>query len=339
MRMIFIITKIFIAASLFAIACNAQASSLVGVTYEGSGAQFIRLAPDTGIDAPVGPLTTSYAGGFLGDGSSVDPITGSFFLQGFDPNSSKRLYTWDIQTGTLLSSPIISSPVFDIKWDRASGTVVAITAAASGNREWTHVDPLTGSVTPVGSGLPTIGALAGGVSSIDPIVGTVFLMGKETGDDGGLNRLFSIDTETGVLLASPAFSDQTVGAIEWDEGSNTLFGLISGTNGIELSSIDPITGLVTSTGVALPEIASFGQGDTVLDPSAGVFYVWGSEPGDTGLDRHFFSIDLQTGELISSTQVTPFISALEFVPIPSALWLFGSGLLGLIGISRRKKTA
>ena len=29
----------------------------------------------------------------------------------------------------------------------------------------------------------------------------------------------------------------------------------------------------------------------------------------------------------------------EVVPVPAALWLFGSGLLGLIGISRRKKAA
>jgi len=27
------------------------------------------------------------------------------------------------------------------------------------------------------------------------------------------------------------------------------------------------------------------------------------------------------------------------VPVPPALWLFGSGLLGLIGISRRKRSA
>lgn len=30
---------------------------------------------------------------------------------------------------------------------------------------------------------------------------------------------------------------------------------------------------------------------------------------------------------------------MNFVPVPGAVWLFGSGLLGLIGISRRKKTA
>jgi len=32
-------------------------------------------------------------------------------------------------------------------------------------------------------------------------------------------------------------------------------------------------------------------------------------------------------------------SGIAVVPIPGALWLFGSGLLGLIGIARRKKTA
>ena len=36
-------------------------------------------------------------------------------------------------------------------------------------------------------------------------------------------------------------------------------------------------------------------------------------------------------------QLNPMnISALD-IPIPSALWLFGSGLLGLVGMARRKK--
>ena len=27
------------------------------------------------------------------------------------------------------------------------------------------------------------------------------------------------------------------------------------------------------------------------------------------------------------------------VPVPAAVWLFGSGLLGLVGVARRKKSA
>jgi hypothetical protein len=38
-----------------------------------------------------------------------------------------------------------------------------------------------------------------------------------------------------------------------------------------------------------------------------------------------------------------FIDNLHFgnavVPIPAAIWLFGSGLLGMVGIARRKKAA
>jgi len=64
-----------------------------------------------------------------------------------------------------------------------------------------------------------------------------------------------------------------------------------------------------------------------------------------------------TGELLLSTSglyqlemnsnigfsalVTPYVggftATVETVPIPSAVWLFGSGLLGLIGVARRKK--
>ncbi|MGB7934539.1 MAG: PEP-CTERM sorting domain-containing protein [Gammaproteobacteria bacterium] len=32
------------------------------------------------------------------------------------------------------------------------------------------------------------------------------------------------------------------------------------------------------------------------------------------------------------------LSDVSAIPVPATVWLFGSGLLGLIGISRRKKT-
>ena len=43
---------------------------------------------------------------------------------------------------------------------------------------------------------------------------------------------------------------------------------------------------------------------------------------------------------ISSEKAGAFLGqGTQYVPIPAAVWLFGSGLLGLVGIARRKKTA
>lgn len=56
----------------------------------------------------------------------------------------------------------------------------------------------------------------------------------------------------------------------------------------------------------------------------------------TGFDdtSGVFSLTLnQNGQAFS------FSSSASVVPVPTAVWLFGSGLLGLVGIARRKKAA
>ena len=42
---------------------------------------------------------------------------------------------------------------------------------------------------------------------------------------------------------------------------------------------------------------------------------------------------------ISSVHLDSFVPTPAAVPVPAAVWLFGSGLLGLVGIARRKKKA
>jgi hypothetical protein len=62
----------------------------------------------------------------------------------------------------------------------------------------------------------------------------------------------------------------------------------------------------------------------------------------TDFDTRSFQLNLsvdpdpRNGQAIINGSVTAFSAT---VPLPSALWLFGSGLLGLIGISRGKKLA
>ncbi|MDB4409326.1 VPLPA-CTERM sorting domain-containing protein [Gammaproteobacteria bacterium] len=60
---------------------------------------------------------------------------------------------------------------------------------------------------------------------------------------------------------------------------------------------------------------------------------------DIIVSPHSIFIDLSTSTWESGDFVSFDLIGISSVPLPSALWLFGSGLLGLIGISRRKKAA
>ena len=42
---------------------------------------------------------------------------------------------------------------------------------------------------------------------------------------------------------------------------------------------------------------------------------------------------------VGGTDFAPFSHDATVVPVPAAVWLFGSGLLGLVGIARRRKVA
>lgn len=59
--------------------------------------------------------------------------------------------------------------------------------------------------------------------------------------------------------------------------------------------------------------------------------------GDTySLARDFGSFNCEA-QSINCSAGTSHISAYGVVPVPAAVWLFGSGLIGLIGIARRRK--
>jgi hypothetical protein len=45
------------------------------------------------------------------------------------------------------------------------------------------------------------------------------------------------------------------------------------------------------------------------------------------------------GNVAYRLNLTGTVSAPSAIPVPAAVWLFGSGLVGLVGVARRKKTA
>jgi hypothetical protein len=50
-----------------------------------------------------------------------------------------------------------------------------------------------------------------------------------------------------------------------------------------------------------------------------------------------FSTTANMGNLFTSDQIFSGDIINQPVPVPAAVWLFGSGLIGLVGVARRKK--
>jgi len=102
------------------------------------------------------------------------------------------------------------------------------------------------------------------------------------------------------------------------------------------SFLDDLTGTQTVGDVTLTDIQSLYWSGTEFTPSLSAYCplpicVWeydfgfgGSSITGSGFSGHY-GWAVRSGDVISA------------VPIPAAVWLFGSGLVGLLGIARRKK--
>jgi len=105
---------------------------------------------------------------------------------------------------------------------------------------------------------------------------------------------------------------------------------------------------------------SVAVGGSQFLPSSGIAFIWDSINGtrplqdylqsDLGLDLNGWSLYAALGVSDDGTKIVgvgtnPFgvqeawYADIATVPLPAAVWLFGSGLLGLVGIARRKKVA
>ncbi len=181
---------------------------------------------------------------------------------------------------------------------------------------------------------------------------------------GNENRLFLAPALFGALLLSFALLAGNANAA-LITGSVGFFGSFTASGGNDLSDATTLnlgnTMVASSTGdLAPPAVTMFDQANInnvlVFDPSTVVINL---------LDINGFQIDVATSTIIDQTAGiltltgTGAISAAGFdltpttwvlsaddlgaysmtvsaVPVPAAVWLFGSGLIGLIAVARRK---
>ena len=83
------------------------------------------------------------------------------------------------------------------------------------------------------------------------------------------------------------------------------------------------------------------HGDTsfVFNASGRLLLLVGAhKPGELDIDQHTFSFSHVHEQVPGMTRFTNVGQSLSSVPVPPAIWLFGSGLIGLIGLARRRKS-
>ncbi len=75
--------------------------------------------------------------------------------------------------------------------------------------------------------------------------------------------------------------------------------------------------------------------DPNADPDTFAIYALSIPLGGTGT---FDAVQLSIGGLSATTSLAGVTSSAgAVIPVPAAVWLFGSGLLGLVGVARRRK--
>lgn len=143
-----------------------------------------------------------------------------------------------------------------------------------------------------------------------------------------INTMLAAPGNTGDAGVSNSTTDPTAAAY----AGRTTWGPNFGVPGF--GAVNAITGFYTGTIAA----------STVYAPQAGVgaffSYVNSGGSGTTQSTKSVFGNSLGNASWIlqsNGTLTYHVAEATSVVPIPAAAWLFGSGLLGLVGIARRRK--
>ena len=210
------------------------------------------------------------------------------------------------------------------------------------NSETGDISLNTDQTTIVGSGVATdnggimwtmdtgetvsVGSLYG---NADPILG--FGLGASTGDlSSTFGFTFNLPIAlTGQINASSSVS-YSLSSLSSDGAQITANG-----NVVTASEVDTsVSGLgFLNKGVDVGDTFGFLGGPQTQNSS--VFTASSSFTGDLAYDLMEVKVDFAL-TANSSVGISGFVQQ-TVVPVPAAVWLFGSGLLGLIGVARRKK--
>jgi hypothetical protein len=292
--------------------------TLFGLRNPGDGGrQVITIDPAT---AAVTPLSASVdpPNGTPSGVVALDAGGNRFFFVG-TPNAevSMRIYTVDTQTGTVLGNPSLTTgSILGLEYDEAEDVLYALlTPTATGTKQVVILDTGTGATTAVSGSLAAAIGMPSGATTLDPSGNRFFFVGTQ--DAETTQRIYSVDTQTGVLLASPAIVGDVITGLEYDDAAAILYGLRTPPDGgKQVVALDPLTGTSTNVSANIAPSLGMASGVTGLDAGGDRFFFVATPNSET--DSRLYAVDTNSGSLLSSPTIPgsafQFLQGLAFAP-------------------------
>ncbi len=143
------------------------------------------------------------------------------------------------------------------------------------------------------------------------------------------------DRATNVGSTNNGWDSRIIEAFEWDSPESNINFLGGVDNPVYTTSLGLFDDLFTGYNQALMYTFNYyNQNGLDANPDALPIAV-----GDT-VGGFFFTTEMLASPFVAIDQNGTIIGtgeAVNVVPVPAAAWLFGSGLIGLVGVARRRK--
>ena len=145
---------------------------------------------------------------------------------------------------------------------------------------------------------------------------------------GPLNAFFTADSDGDGFIELGDF-DETLGYGGKADRTPTRFAIRNANNSIAFPGL--IAGTSTASTLTVDSVGNITGGSVTLNASTP-----GTINGDLALDVDAGTWTLKAGGIVQSSGTGAF-AQVSAVPVPAAVWLFGSALIGLTGVARRRR--
>ena len=259
---------------------NTQIYSLVSV--DAATTALTSVGPIPGLVGYVAPGT-----------STINTSTNEYIFRGFDGNAT-RLYSMDLSTGSVNSSPVLNGIVVGLEYSCITDTIYALHEDSAGLYHFAY---LNGSTVVTVNSIPGLSAYVGGTFTLDALTGRYHFVGL----DGPDFKLYTIDIHTGNVLASPNFPDN-VHAMRYSCATDSIYGRWEdqNTGTYYLVSVDPLTGSYSPIGPMSGTVSGNIADAMALDAASGHYTFLGF----TGAPVHLITVKVNTASVTYSQGVS-----------------------------------